>query len=233
VVALEIDPANLAIARLREAGAVVLVGDATRPDELRRARAGRASHVVSVCGADAANAQVAANLLELETERPARPVSMFIHVGDPRLYAFLLHLSFSSPGTRLEFFNIYERGARTLLRETASLRKDERPVLVVGAGQLGLAVVSNLAREWYDRMTSSPTLGKLRIYLVDREARNRATLLADSLLVGDLTQRDLRIRPWNTVGRLVDVRSVSRGNTWLDEQPKRVRRGQPSPTRPR
>lgn len=180
VVAVEIDAANPAVSRLRDAGAVVLVGDATDPELLRRAGGTRASNVVSVCGQDAANAQVAANVMRLAKGRTGDPISAFVHVGDPRLYTFLLHHAFSSPKVWLEFFNVYERGATRLLEETEPVPDDmQPPVLVLGAGQFGLALISQLARERYERVTDEPAADKLRVYLVDQEAGARATALAE------------------------------------------------------
>jgi voltage-gated potassium channel Kch len=174
VVALELNSANPAIRRLRDAGAVVLVGDATDPEALARANAQRASRLVSVCGDDATNAQVAANVLAVE--RSSSPLTTFVHVDDPRLYMFLHHHALT---TELEFFNIYEASARRLLRETQELRGGGRPVLVVGAGQFGVAVISQLARERFQRIPSDRGLEKQRLYLVDRDAAARATFLRE------------------------------------------------------
>ena len=177
VVALEVDPANLAIRRLRDAGAVVLVGDATDPEVFRRAHGSSARHVVAVCGRDAVNAQVGANILELE--KGPRASDVFIHVADPRLYTFLLHHSFTRPGPRLEFFNLYERGARRLVEETYGNDGGPDVVLVAGAGQLGLALISQLTRERYFLREVQPEARKLQIHLVDKEARSRARLLTE------------------------------------------------------
>ena len=67
---------------------------------------------------------------------------MFIHVSEPRLSKFLVQHAFEG----LEFFNVYERAAESLARDTPAVRGD-RPILVVGAGQVGLSLVSQLARE--------------------------------------------------------------------------------------
>jgi hypothetical protein len=176
VVAIERDRFNPGVERARDAGATVIVGDATDPEVVRKANADRARQVVALCGQDAVNAQICAMLLE----RPpaAQPPEIFVHISDPRLYTFLLHHSFTARGPHLEFFNIYERGARGLLAESREVMDGEPDcVLVVGVGQLGLALVSQLGRE---RAAGAEEDGsKLRVHLVDREAQARVQLLAD------------------------------------------------------
>ncbi|CAN5227109.1 hypothetical protein BH09ACT13_BH09ACT13_05800 [soil metagenome] len=179
VVAVELDPTNVAVRRLRDAGAVVLIGDATDPELARKANVGHARYVVSTCGQDAVNAQVGANLL-LQSRAQDKPLDVFIHLADPRLYAFLVHRSLPKPDLRLEFFNIYERGARSLVEEAALAgRPQPQTVLVVGAGQLGMALISLIARDRNELLTSNASEGKVRIHVVDREARSRVQQLAD------------------------------------------------------
>ena len=177
VVAVELNAANPAVQRLRDLRAVVLVGDGTDPYTVRRTNARRASHVVALCGADAVNARIGATHALANASPGGRPADLFVHISDPRLYTFLLHHSFASvAGPRLELFNVYERGARGLLHEAAH---GERPnwsrVLVVGAGQLGLALVSQLGRDRHERGEHT----RVRVDLVDREAHDRTALLAD------------------------------------------------------
>lgn len=177
VVAVELDASNLDIDRLRDEGAAVLVGDATDPDVLERAGVAHATQVVAVCPQDAVNAQIAARVLEHSKETAGAPVDTFVHVSDARLCKFLVQYSFESKDEWLEFFNVYERGADALLRETASLR-EEGPILVVGAGQFGIAVISELAREQFERRAENRG-AKVSVYVVDREAGARAAELQE------------------------------------------------------
>jgi voltage-gated potassium channel Kch len=173
VVVLEQDHSNPAVQRFRDEGAVVLVADSTDPSSIQRARIERAQHVVAVCGSDTANAQVGANVLELVGSNE-NGVETFLHIADPRLYTFMLRHSLSA-GPRLEFFNVYEQGARTFV-ETAQelLGRPAETLLVVGGGQLGMAVVSQLAR---DRFDADGGARQLEAFLVDREAGSRAAQL--------------------------------------------------------
>jgi voltage-gated potassium channel Kch len=179
VVAVEKDGTSPAVERLRDAGATVLVGDATDPEIHRKTNVDHARRVIALCGQDAVNARICASLLERPSPRNGHRSELFVHIADPRLYTFLLHHSFASRGPRLELFNVFERGARGLSAEARRATSDElRSVLVVGAGQLGLALVSQLARDRYER-TRAPMDGKLLVHLVDREAPARVQLLTD------------------------------------------------------
>ncbi len=179
VVAVEKDGTSPEIGRLRDAGATVLVGDATDPEIHRKTNVDRARRVVALCGQDAVNARIGAALLERPSPKNGRRPELFVHISDPRLYTFLLHHSLSSRGPRLEFFNVFERGARGLIAEARQATTHElRSVLVVGAGQLGLGLVSQLARDRYERGPRAQE-GKLSVHLVDREAPARVQLLTD------------------------------------------------------
>lgn len=178
VVAIELNPLNPAVRRLRDLGAVVLVGDATAPETIDKAGIHHARHVLATCGHDATNAQVGANVLELVREHGGPHMDVFVHVADPRLYSFLLHHALWAKGSRLEFFNVYERGARALLTEANRAGGDtDGPLLVVGAGQLGLALVSRVAQLRYERTRADPNGERLPVHVVDREASVRLELL--------------------------------------------------------
>lgn len=179
VVAVECDTTNGAVQRLRDEGAIVLRGDATTPELLQRAGISRARCIVTLCGSDAVNAQVAANVLQTADQRAAgEELHAFVHVADPRLYTFLLHHALSGEGPQLEFFNVYERAARGFLGEGGRY-DDPEAILVAGGGQLGLALLSLMARERSERRVREPQTGKLRVHLIDRDADARLKLLRD------------------------------------------------------
>ena len=178
VVVLEQDATNLAVQRFRDDGAIVLRGDATDPEFLERAGISRPRCVVALCGPDAVNAQIAAHVLPTADSRPRSPLHAFIHVADPRLYTFLIHHALTGDRPRLEFFNIYERGARSFLAESRH-QADDGSVLVIGCGQLGLALLSLMARERFEARQRRPEVEKLRIHLVDHAAHDRLQLLRD------------------------------------------------------
>ena len=114
-----------------------------------------------------------------QDRRPGSQLHAFIHVADSRLYSFLLHHALSTDRPRLEFFNIYERGARSFLSERGDHLVAPDSVLVIGGGQLGMALVSLMAREHFAARVDAPGLDKLRIQLVDQVADARVQLLRD------------------------------------------------------
>jgi hypothetical protein len=78
---------------------------------------------------------------------------------------------------RLELFNVFERGARTMLRvhpawEPAAGKDGPSPhLLVVGLGRLGESLLVHAARDWYAEHRG--TGKKLRISVVDLEAEQK------------------------------------------------------------
>jgi hypothetical protein len=176
VVVLEQNGSNPAVQRFRDAGVVVLIGDSTDPSAVGRTGMQRALYVVSVCGSDTANAQVGANVLQVAEPRDGAAARTFVHIADPRLYTFLLNHSLSGP--RLEFFNVYDHGARAFVEAAHDqFGRPANTVLVVGGGELGMALISHLARERYENVSADRDAQPLRCFLVDREARARAALL--------------------------------------------------------
>ena len=142
VVVLEQDEGNDWLEISRGLGAVVLVGDAADPDLLHQAKVGRAKYLIAVMGDDGANAEVAVQAQEMTRERTAGVLTCLIHIVDPQLYDLLrekelAHQNLSS--YRLELFNIYDRGARLILKSVRDVESQGTPghILVIGMGKLG------------------------------------------------------------------------------------------------
>ncbi len=112
---IENDELNDHIERLRQRGVTVLLGDASDPQLLRRARAGRARRVLAVCGDDAINAEVALRCRELSRESGGSALDCYVHIVDGDLCRLLKEQELRGSGEdllRLEFFNVFESGAR-------------------------------------------------------------------------------------------------------------------------
>jgi hypothetical protein len=176
VVAIEHDETEGAIRECREAGAVVLVGDATDEAILRRARTGRARYVLAVCGEDGANADIIVHTRRLARGRaPGQPIRVFAHIVDVELCNLLrMHeLAAGSGGaTHVEFFNVYEAGARIALAEHPP--GEHRHIVVVGCGQMGRSLIVQAARMWQlEHRDGEP----LRVSVVDRVASAKTALL--------------------------------------------------------
>lgn len=175
VAAVERDESGSGVRLAREAGIPVVVGDATDPVTLRKARVGRASVVVAACREDATNAQIASACREVVTRR-REPLECFVHVFDPRLCAAWRARAIEDPrrsSVRIEYFSAYEAAAQAMLLRHPFLTDDatvaEAHVLVVGLGRLGERVVVEAARTW----EAAGASGRFPVSVVDREADER------------------------------------------------------------
>ncbi len=185
VVVIENDELNDHVERLRERGITVLLGDAADPQLLRRARAGRAKRVLAVCGDDAVNAEVALRCRELSRESSGSALDCHVHIVDGDLCRLLKEQELRGSGEdlmRLEFFNVFESGARILVRQYPPFAREDATavgptphVLVVGCGNMGSNVVARCARDWWRAGAGSER--RLTVTVVDREARARCAAM--------------------------------------------------------
>jgi hypothetical protein len=155
VVVIESDEGNDHIDGCRQEGAVVLLGNAADPATLRKARAHRARLLFSVVGDDGANAETADQTRRLVRKMGGSPTCM-IHINEPQLRDLLSECEFLRGGAdkfRMDFFNVYQAGARALLERHPPFRgaeADRAHLLVVGLGGMGQGLVTQLAGEWYE-----------------------------------------------------------------------------------
>ena len=177
VVVIEQDEDNGLLGNCREQGAIILIGNAADPVLLRKARVNKAKYVISVCGGDGANAEVAVHARELVWDRKGKALSCLIHISDFQLCNLLREREIrlgKLDAFRMELFNVFESGARILLDDYPPFSKmgedyNYRPhLVVVGMGRMGESLVVNAARNWWDRDKKSGE--RLRITLIDREA---------------------------------------------------------------
>jgi hypothetical protein len=127
-----------------DAGVLVLRGDATDRDLLRKAGVAGARYLVVASDDDAWNAEVALSARDVVAHR-RRGLPCFVHVAQPGLSELLAEAALGAGGTgqlRLEFFNVWESVPPMVL--------DDLPpgdhMLVAGAGPLGQALVMHAAR---------------------------------------------------------------------------------------
>jgi hypothetical protein len=177
VVVIEEDEENSMIESCRELGAIVLIGNATDKEVLRRAGAHRAMHLISVCSNDGINAEVAALGYELAGKGKGRTLSCIAHIFDPQLCSLLREREIATEKAdffRLEFFNIFESGAREMLRLHPAFSRArgaegaEPSPLIVGMGRFGESLIVLLARKWEDNFNDKGK--RLRIAVIDRAA---------------------------------------------------------------
>jgi voltage-gated potassium channel Kch len=181
VVVIEQDEDNDLIEQCREQGTIVLIGNATNQELLRQARVQRTKYVVSVCGDDGANAEVAVHAQELVGDHQGKALTCILHIVDPQLCDLLREREIEMgkvDAFRLEFFNVFDSGARALLNEYPAFSETQSRrahLLVVGLGQMGESLVVHAARSWHARHT--PTGERLRMTIIDREAERKTQSL--------------------------------------------------------
>jgi voltage-gated potassium channel Kch len=180
VVAVELDPTSSHVGAARAHGVPVVIGDAREKSVLRRARVERARYVIAVSGVDATNARVAAQARDLVAERRERTVlTALVHVVDADLCDLLAPSAVAGAHGerfRLEFFNIFERGAQAWLSEHPPSSNGNDHLVVVGSDELATALIVGAGREWLARdraLTRRP-----QISVVDPDAATVVELLS-------------------------------------------------------
>jgi hypothetical protein len=178
VVIIDSNEENPLAGHCKDRGAVVLTGNAADPQLLRKARVHKAKSVISVCGNDSTNAEVALYARELVSDGEGGTLSCLAHIVDLQLWSFLREREIRMgiiDAFRLGFFNIYEGGARELLYEYpydgAGKMETAPHVFMVGIGRMGESLVVNAARRWSNRGFSDGK--RLSITMVDPQAGNK------------------------------------------------------------
>lgn len=185
VVVIEKDGTSSAANECRERGAIVLLGDATDPEMLRKAMVHKAKYLISVCGADGANAEVTASGRQLVGNRRRRnALTCVAHIVDPHLGHLLRPQQLGRDVVeqiRLDYFSMYDRGAQVLLSEHPAFQDGGSPgshpphLLVIGLGRFGESLVLHAARKWHaDRAATGE---RLRITVIDSDADQKAERL--------------------------------------------------------
>ena len=178
VVVLEQDEANGKIGQCRSRGAIVLLGDAADWEWLRKAAAHRAKYLISVCGDDAANAEVASYARRLAKNREGKRLTCLIHIASSQLFRSMRKHKMASQedaSLRLDFFNVHDSETRRLLSQYPVFGEgctaiDEPPhLLVVGLGQMGDSLVHQAVERW--QLRHKATGQRLRITVIDATAR--------------------------------------------------------------
>ncbi len=217
VVAMESDPHHAEIGECREAGVIVLMGDATDRTMLRRTGVERARYLFAVTGDDNANAEIALDARKLLGGRKRAPLTCFVHVSSEKLGRVMRQMGIAQRGGdlfRLETFNAAERGAPALLRQHPPFDDEGKTplgpphILVVGLGEMGGSLVVKAARRW----RSTPDIGhrRFKVTVIDNDADEH---------VGVLNERFPRLRnACEIVARRMELDSVEfeRGDFLFD-----------------
>jgi hypothetical protein len=184
VVVIEKDAENEFLDKGRELGAIVLIGDAADPEMLRRARCHRAAYLISVCGSDGVNAEVAVHARRLAPTNRAKVLTCSVHIVDPRLCNLLKEKEMEAEPTdafRLEYFDVFDVGARFWLNEHPPFSQEGSDVplrphlLLIAVGRLGESLLVQVARKW-DASPHTPG-EKLGLTIIDRLAESKKEYL--------------------------------------------------------
>jgi len=183
VVVIEKEENNDFIAGCKGAGAVVLTGTATDRTMLKKVQVQKAKYLISVCGDDGVNVEVAVHASKLVKNRRKTVLTCIIHIVEPQLHSLLRQQEIAALAVdcfRLDFFNIFDRGARAMLAEFPvtgkAVKANQSPhVLVLGMGRMGESLVVCAARQWHEEKQNREN--KLRITVIDNAAEQKLALL--------------------------------------------------------
>ncbi len=178
VVVIEQNKDNPRIALFREHGAIIIVGNAADREMLKKARVREAKYLLAVCKEDGDNAQIAIyaqELINCLTKHPSSNiVTCLVHITNPELCNLLKEQEILAGKVdlfRMEFFNVFESGARELINEFPGFTElaEEAPhLMVVGLGSLGTSLIIRAALNW--RLARGNHDKKLRITMIDKDA---------------------------------------------------------------
>jgi hypothetical protein len=192
----------------RDLGVIVVNGDARESMILLKAGIRRAEQLFVVCGDDGVNVDVAELAQRLIQEQDARHhrsglLNCVIHISDIYLWTVLKEREFAkdqASSFRLEMFNIYDAGARILLRETIQYNTGKTPhLLIIGMGRLAENLIIHAARGWY--LHNKVAGDKLIISVVDPEATYKL--------------KDLQVR-YPLILHSFDTHAYDLKSNWLD-----------------
>jgi voltage-gated potassium channel Kch len=183
VTCIDVNTGGDGAAEARHWGALVLRQDATQLAGLGVARVERAETVVCVCADDATNMRIAALTAAIVQLRGTGPgPSVHVCVADPDLAQLLRGPLGSVDRTRLHFFNASAVWARAMLdHPSGPFGRDglDPPELVVlGAGDLARATVTNAARRWHRAARANRIEARATITLYGAGAEDVAADLA-------------------------------------------------------
>jgi hypothetical protein len=166
VAAVEADPSSPGIASARDHDVDVLVGDPTEPGVLQAMRVDRASRVIAATPDDATNVAIAAAAASL-ARSSSSALRCTVDLTDAALADLLRAAELGGAGhVRVEFSNLHDRAARSLLAEHPMTADPH--LVVLGLGQFGASVVLAAAQQH-----ALSDHGPLRLTLVERAASGR------------------------------------------------------------
>lgn len=195
VVVIENNPESPWLEHARLRGVAVVIGDATRADKLREARAEHAAEVFIVTGDDGVNLEVAAELGTLlkpsskagratPSAKPidpiiksTQPLNLYVHIADVNFSSTLQpnsHVLHSNDAMRVQVFNVPRAAATRLITEQVVQHAPQSDnevahYVIVGFGAMGQTLAVQLAQ-----LAHFGNLKRSRISIADKDVRSTA-----------------------------------------------------------
>ena len=180
VVIIERNKSNQFLEGCQKSGMFIMIGDATDPDILEKAGITHANGLFAVCEDDGINVEIALKAqAQIQIGRP-NPLLCLVHVSDPQLCQILNKkmASLEKNSFQLEMFNVYERGARSLLIKFPAWNENELTspqILILGLGRFGQNLLLQIGRNWWNFQNKNGQ--KLKTIVIDRKAQQNTALL--------------------------------------------------------
>jgi len=178
VVLIEVDANNPFIPMVKALGIPVLIGNGADENLLKQARLSKANHLIAVCGADGVNAEIAISSQAIWHPTDQRTLHCFLHIVDPAVWDMLSgrKFAFDSRSFQMDFFNIYDWGARQALERFPIFHAQAQPaspphIVIIGLGKFGGSLLIHAARTWFWIIRDMPRPKKLRITIIDTVAK--------------------------------------------------------------
>ncbi len=183
VIIIEEDRENPLIEHSRKYRPVIMNGDATDRDQLNKARIHKAKYLVAVCTDDGTNVDIALKSRQIMHSGKGGNLTTFVHIVDLELCNLLRTWELVSEDDtfKLEFVNIFERGARLMLdmyppfHNKAEIDERVPRILIIGLGKMGRSLIVQAARDWW--LEEHRRDKSLRIAVIDVAAHSKIELL--------------------------------------------------------
>ena len=185
VAIIEKDEENPLLERIKNLGAVTVIGDGTDKEVLLKAGVHRAKYLVTVCADDGVNAEIALQARDLSPLNKKHTLTAYVHIEDYELCALLGGWSLVSSGSdlfRIEFFNVRERAAQLMLKEypltvqSNNANDIKEYVLIIGFNKLSKSLVLQAARNrWFENALDNY---RLKFIVVDKNIKDELDMLS-------------------------------------------------------
>jgi len=177
VVVIESDPGNREIETCKDSGAIVIIGDATNENILKKAGIQKARDIFVVAGKDSTNAKIASSCKKVLDEKKGSEVQCHIHFFNPHLSRAFFPLAFFSKTKsrcRMEFFNLYLISGYCIQKlyppfSDHDAHLGQAHVLILGAGRMGEEIITRSVKRWIAKKTGTT----ITITCIDKTAREK------------------------------------------------------------